>query len=74
MNAAVQCVYCDRFTLRDNAKFAAVGLGRCALMADRPGTFVSPLYRWACGEFQPALEAKATARIEWLRDLRSEGA
>jgi len=72
--ATVQCVYCDRFTLRDNAKFAAVGLGRCASMTDRPGTFVSPLYRRVCGNFQPAPEAKATARIEWLRDLRSEGA
>lgn len=74
MTAAVQCVYCDRFTLRDNAKFAAVGLGRCTLMTDRPGTFVSPLWQRCCTTFQPASEAKATARIEWLRDLRSEGA
>lgn len=75
MNTAVQCVYCERFTLRHpHTAMAAQGLGRCALMTDRPGSFVSPLWRRSCATYQPALAAKAEARIEWLRDLRSEGA
>ncbi|CUR74726.1 hypothetical protein [Achromobacter phage CF418P1] len=43
-------------------------------MTDRPGSFVSPLWRRSCATYQPAPAAKAEARIEWLRDLRSEGA
>ena len=39
----VLCVACERFTLRhDFTAMAAQGLGRCALMTDRPGTFVTP--------------------------------
>lgn len=74
MIAPVQCVACQRFSLRDNAKYAELGLGRCALMTDRPGSFVSPLWRRSCATYQPAPAAKAEARIEWLRELRSEGA
>ncbi|ASC68604.1 hypothetical protein B9P52_31915 [Achromobacter denitrificans] len=74
MTDTVQCVYCERFTLRHpHTAMAAQGLGRCTSMTDRPGTFVSPLWRRNCGNFQPAPAAKAEARIEWLRDLRGEG-
>lgn len=74
MTATVQCVACQRFTLRESAKFAALGLGRCTGMADRPGTFVSPEYPRQCRNYQPAPPVKAAVRIEWLRELRGEGA
>jgi hypothetical protein len=73
--ATVQCVACELFSLRhDHAAMAAQGLGRCALMADRPGTFVTPTYRRVCGTHQPAPSGKTATRIEWLRELRGEGA
>ncbi|KDC29286.1 hypothetical protein [Bordetella bronchiseptica] len=74
MTATVQCVACERFTLRENSRYAALGFGRCALMAARPGAFVSPIHPRQCRDHQPAPEIKVEARIEWLRDLRSEGA
>ncbi len=77
MNAdkPVQCVTCAFFSLRDNSAFAELGLGRCAVMrAARPGTFVSPEYPRQCRDHQPVTAEKAAARIEWLHDLRSEGA
>lgn len=74
MTAAVHCVACERFTLRHHAGMAAQGLGRCLDMIDRPGTFVSPEFPRQCRNHQPAPADKTAARIEWLRDLRSEGA
>ncbi|ADP15384.1 hypothetical protein [Achromobacter xylosoxidans] len=74
MTATVQCVACKRFTLRESPRYAELGLGRCSGMADRPGTFVSPSYPRQCPEYQPAPAEKTAARIEWLRDQRSEGA
>lgn len=74
MSATVQCVYCERFTLRESPKYAELGLGRCTNMADRPGSFVSPTYPRQCPDHKPAPADKAAARIEWLRDQRSEGA
>ncbi|AHC47970.1 hypothetical protein [Achromobacter xylosoxidans] len=71
---AVQCVACQLFSLRDAPRYADLGLGRCTAMTDRPGTFVSPTYPRTCGTHQPAPSGKTAARIEWLRDLRSEGA
>lgn len=67
MTTAVKCVSCQRFTLRESPKFAELGLGRCAAMADRPGTFVSPGYPRQCRDHQPVTAEKAAARIEWLR-------
>lgn len=72
--AAVKCVSCTLFSLRENVTYAQLGLGRCAAMKDRPGTFVSPNYPRTCRDHQPAPAAKTAARIEWLRDVRSEGA
>lgn len=74
MTAAVQCVACERFTLRESPNYAELGLGRCSGMTDRSGSFVSPSYRRRCPDHQPAHADKAAARIEWLRELRSEGA
>ncbi|WP_338881544.1 hypothetical protein WHX56_14100 [Achromobacter veterisilvae] len=70
----VQCVACEWFTLREFPKYAELGLGRCALMVERPGSFVSPNYPRQCRDHEPAPADKTAARIEWLRDLRSEGA
>lgn len=71
----VLCVACERFTLRhDFTAMAAQGLGRCALMTDRPGTFVTPNFPRQCRTHEPAPDAKTAARIEWLRELRAEGA
>ena len=74
MTATVQCVACERFTLRHHAGMAAQGLGRCLDMTDRPGQFVSPEFPRQCRNHQPAPADKTAARIEWLRELRSEGA
>lgn len=74
MTGTVQCVSCVLFTLREAQKFAQLGLGRCASMTDRPGTFVSPQFPRQCRDHQPAPATKTAARIEWLRDVRSEGA
>ncbi|MNL86656.1 hypothetical protein D3C87_2154460 [compost metagenome] len=74
MTATVQCVVCDCFTLRESAKYAAQGLGRCTVMTDRPDSFVSPKYPRQCRNHQRTPAAKAEARIEWLRQLRSEEA
>lgn len=75
MTTTVQCVSCEHFTLRhSHAGMAAQGLGRCSDMTDRPGTFVSPEFPRQCRNHQPAPAEKTAARIEWLRDLRSEGA
>ncbi|CAB3863019.1 hypothetical protein LMG26858_02321 [Achromobacter anxifer] len=74
MTGTVRCVACERFTLRESTKYAELGLGRCFAMADRPGTFVSPNYRRQCPDHQPASAEKTAARIEWLRDQRSDGA
>ena len=74
MTGNVECVSCVLFTLREAPKFAQLGLGRCAAMTDRPGTFVSPQYPRECRDHKPAQAAKTAARIEWLRGVRSEGA
>lgn len=74
MTSSVECVGCVLFTLREAPKFAQLGLGRCAAMKDRPGTFVSPQFPRQCRDHQPVPAAKTAARIEWLRDVRSEGA
>lgn len=77
MTAAVtvQCVACELFSLREAPpKYAELALGRCASMTGRPGTFVSPTYPRVCGIHQPASSGKTAARIEWLRELRGEGA
>lgn len=73
-NEQVRCVAYQLFTLREVPKYAELGLGRCVGMVDRPGTFVSPTYPRQCHQYQPAPQAKAEARIAWLRDLRSEEA
>lgn len=39
MTAIVQCVACERFTLRHHTGMAAQGLGQCIDITDRPGTF-----------------------------------
>ncbi|MDT4824714.1 hypothetical protein FQZ97_579710 [compost metagenome] len=73
MTASVQCVSCERFTLREAPKYAELGLGRCSGMTARPGSFVSPSFPRQCPDHQPASAEKTAARIEWLRDQRSEG-
>lgn len=73
--STVQCVTCALFSLRDNATYAELGFGRCAVMrTSRPGSFVSPERPRQCPDHQPVPAEKAAARIEWLRELRSEGA
>lgn len=74
MTAAVHCVVCERFTQRHHAGMAAQGLRRCLDMTDRPCTFVSPEFPRQCRTHQPAPADKTAARIEWLREQRSEGA
>ena len=74
MTGNVECVSCALFTLREAPKFAQLGLGQCAAMKGRPGTFVSPQFPRQCRDHQPAPAATTAARIEWLCDVRSEGA
>jgi hypothetical protein len=72
--STVQCVNCVLFTLRDHAGMAQQGFGRCTAMTDRLGTFVSPQYPRCCRDHSPTTAAKTAARIDWLRELRGEGA
>ncbi|MGH8815453.1 hypothetical protein [Achromobacter pestifer] len=60
----VQCVSCVLFSLREHAGMAKQGLGRCAAMKDRPGTFVSPQYPRHCPDHSPAPVDKIAARAD----------
>ena len=61
----VECITCDRLSLRDNAAFAKQGLGRCAVR-QRVGMFVSITYARDCAKHTQASEKTVTARRAWM--------
>lgn len=61
----VQCITCDRLSLRDNAAFAKQGLGRCAVRP-RVGMFVSITYARDCAKHTQASEKTVAARRAWM--------
>lgn len=61
----VECITCDRLSLRDNAAFAKQGLGRCAVRP-RTGTFVSITYARDCAKHTQASEKTVAARRAWM--------
>ena len=61
----VECITCDRLSLRDNAAMAKAGLGRCSLRP-RAGVFVSIAYARDCAKHAPASEKTQAARRAWM--------
>ena len=61
----VECITCDRLSLRDNAAMAKAGLGRCSLRK-RAGTFVSISYARDCAKHTPASDKTVTTRRAWV--------
>lgn len=61
----VECITCDRLSLRDNAAMAKAGLGRCSLRK-RAGVFVSIAYPRDCAKHAPASDKTQAARRAWM--------
>lgn len=61
----VQCITCDRLSLRDNAAMAKAGLGRCAIRP-KTGVFVSIAFARDCAKHLPAADKTVTARRAWM--------
>ena len=61
----VECITCDRLSLRDNAAMAKAGLGRCSLRK-RAGVFVSIAYARDCAKHSPASDKTVSARRAWV--------
>lgn len=61
----VECITCDRLSLRDNAAFAKQGLGRCAVRP-RTGVFVSIAFARDCDKHAQASDKTVTARRAWV--------
>ena len=61
----VECITCDRLSLRDHPAQAKQGLGRCSLRK-RAGVFVSITYARDCAKHSPAADKTVTARRAWM--------
>lgn len=61
----VECITCDRLSLRDNASMAKAGLGRCSLRK-RAGVFVSIAFARDCAKHTQASEKTVAARRAWM--------
>lgn len=61
----VECITCDRLSLRDNAAMAKQGLGRCSLRK-RAGVFVSIAFARDCAKHSPASDKTQAARRAWM--------
>lgn len=57
----VECITCDRLSLREHPTQAKQGLGRCAVRP-RVGMFVSITYARDCAKHAPASEKTQAAR------------
>lgn len=60
----VECITCDRLSLRDVPVMAKHGLGRCAAHP-RAGVFVSIAFSRDCAKHVPANAENVEARREW---------
>lgn len=61
----VECITCDRLSLRGNAAFAKQGLGRCAVRP-RAGVFVSIAFARDCAKHAQASDKTMNARRAWV--------
>ena len=61
----VECITCDRLSLRDAPAMARHGLGRCSLR-ERAGVFVSIAYARDCAKHSPASDKTQAARRAWM--------
>ena len=61
----VECITCDRLSLRDNASMAKAGLGRCSLRK-RAGVFVSIAFARDCAKHAQASDKTVNARRAWV--------
>ncbi|WP_374257644.1 hypothetical protein [Aquabacterium sp.] len=61
----VECITCDRLSLRDNPAFAKLGLGRCS-QRPRTGVFVSIAFARDCAKHAPASDKTQAARRAWM--------
>ncbi len=64
----VECITCDRLSLRDNAAMAKAGLGRCSLRP-RAGVFVSIAFARDCAKHTPAAGKQVSARRDWVAKM-----
>ena len=60
----VECITCDRLSLREHPAQAKQGLGRCAVRP-RVGMFVSISYARDCAKHSPASDKTQAARRAW---------
>jgi len=61
----VECITCDRLSLRDYPAQAKQGLGRCSLRK-RAGVFVSIAFARDCAKHVQASDKTVTARRAWM--------
>lgn len=61
----VECITCDRLSLRDAPAMARQGLGRCSLRK-RAGVFVSVSFARDCAKHTQASEKTVGARRAWM--------
>ena len=61
----VECITCDRLSLRDAPAMARQGLGRCSLRP-RTGVFVSIAFARDCAKHTQASEKTVGARRAWM--------
>lgn len=61
----VECITCDRLSLRDAPAMARQGLGRCSLRP-RVGVFVSVSFARDCAKHTQASEKTVGARRAWM--------
>lgn len=61
----VECITCDRLSLRDHPAHAKQGLGRCSLRK-RAGVFVSIAFARDCAKHSPASDKTVGARRAWI--------
>lgn len=66
----VECITCDRLSLRDNPAFAKQGLGRCS-QRHRTGVFVSIAFARDCAKHAPASDKTVAARRAWAKKGRA---
>ena len=61
----VECITCDRLSLRKHPAQAMQGLGRCAVR-QRVGMFVSIAFARDCAKHTQASEKTVAARRAWM--------
>lgn len=66
----VECITCDRLSLRDAPAMARQGLGRCAVRP-RTGVFVSIAFARECAKHAPASDKTVNARRAWAKKVRA---